>query len=213
MQHFCKGSVTVAHTLLLDCAGLDQGNGDPCNAGHILLQQCRVQEMGPVSKQAVPTPQMQQLCKGTISKEAMPTPQVQPLSGNNLPSAARLCQSDQGVAEPESAEEQQLLQQGITEEPGTVSKQAVLTPQLQHVSKGAVTIAYPLPLGCAGLIKGMVNQKVLPSPTLDMAPSMPPKTDTCLEQMLRPKPVPPLVLGRFISSSVPYKTIYHCQDL
>lgn len=56
---------------------------------------------------------------------------------------------------------------------------------------------------CVGLSKGMVNQKVLPSPTLDMAPREPPSTDTCLEHMLRPRPVPPLVRGRFMSSSVP----------
>ena len=49
----------------------------------------------------------------------------------------------------------------------------------------------------------MVNQKVLPSPSLDIAPKEPPRTDTCLEQMLSPSPVPPLVLGRFMSSSVP----------
>ena len=73
--------------------------------------------------------------------------------------------------------------------------------------------AHPLLPGCAGLIKGKVNQKVLPSPTLDMAPSMPPNTDTCLEQMLSPKPVPPLVLGRFMSSSVPCKTSSKFQHL
>ena len=54
-----------------------------------------------------------------------------------------------------------------------------------------------------GLSSGTVNQKVDPSPSLDMAPMRPPSTDTCLLQMLRPRPVPPLVLGRFMSSSVP----------
>lgn len=63
--------------------------------------------------------------------------------------------------------------------------------------------AHPLLVFCAGLIRGMVNQKVLPSPTLDIAPSTPPSTETCLEQMLNPRPVPPLVLGLFMSSSVP----------
>ena len=63
--------------------------------------------------------------------------------------------------------------------------------------------AYSLVVLCVGFNRGMVNQKVLPSPGLDMAPNRPPSTDTCLEQMLNPKPVPPLVLGRFMSSSVP----------
>lgn len=52
-------------------------------------------------------------------------------------------------------------------------------------------------------MRGMVNQKVVPCPTLDMAPIWPPSTATCLLQMLSPSPVPPLVLGLAISSSVP----------
>lgn len=63
--------------------------------------------------------------------------------------------------------------------------------------------SYSLGCVCVGLSSGMVNQKVLPSPSLDIAPKEPPRTDTCLEQMLSPSPVPPLVLGRFMSSSVP----------
>ena len=56
---------------------------------------------------------------------------------------------------------------------------------------------------CSGSSSGTVNQKVLPVWTLDMAPMWPPRTATCLEQMLRPRPVPPRLRGRRISSSVP----------
>ena len=50
-----------------------------------------------------------------------------------------------------------------------------------------------------------MNQKELPWPFLDMAPIWPRSTATCLLQIDRPKPVPPRLLGRFISSSVPYE--------
>ena len=49
----------------------------------------------------------------------------------------------------------------------------------------------------------MENQKVDPTPGLDRTPTRPPSTATCLLQMLRPSPVPPLLRGRFISSSLP----------
>lgn len=55
----------------------------------------------------------------------------------------------------------------------------------------------------SGVMTGMVNQKVDPTADLDTAPIWPPNTATCLLQMLRPRPVPPARLGRFISSSVP----------
>ena len=55
----------------------------------------------------------------------------------------------------------------------------------------------------SGVMTGMVNQKVEPTAGLETAPIWPPNTATCLLQMLRPRPVPPARLGRFISSSVP----------
>ena len=54
-------------------------------------------------------------------------------------------------------------------------------------------------------MRGMVNQKELPWPFLDMAPIWPRSTATCLLQMDSPSPVPPRLLGRFMSSSVPCK--------
>lgn len=55
----------------------------------------------------------------------------------------------------------------------------------------------------SGSSRGTVNQKLEPTPTLEMAPICPPNTETCLLQMLSPKPVPPCVRGLCISSSVP----------
>ena len=76
---------------------------------------------------------------------------------------------------------------------------------------GSGWVAYSLAADWGGLRRGMVNQKVLPSPGLDMAPRKPPSTETCFEQMLRPSPVPPLVLGRFMSSSVPWRQHRQCK--
>ena len=58
----------------------------------------------------------------------------------------------------------------------------------------------------SGVMSGMVNQKVDPTAGLDAAPMRPPRTATCLLQMLRPRPVPPACRGRRISSSVPCST-------
>ena len=58
----------------------------------------------------------------------------------------------------------------------------------------------------SGKMTGMVNQKVDPKAALEDAPICPPSTATCLLQMLRPRPVPPALLGRFMSSSVPCTT-------
>ena len=58
----------------------------------------------------------------------------------------------------------------------------------------------------SGKMTGMVNQKVDPKAALEDAPIWPPSTATCLLQMLRPRPVPPALLGRFMSSSVPCTT-------
>mmetsp|Transcript_7746 Transcript_7746/g.23274 ORF Transcript_7746/g.23274 Transcript_7746/m.23274 type:complete len:660 (-) Transcript_7746:2057-4036(-) len=62
----------------------------------------------------------------------------------------------------------------------------------------------PRPAVCASACcSGIVNQNTEPRPKHEYAPMRPPRTPTCLEQMLNPRPVPPLVRGFFISSSVP----------
>ena len=47
---------------------------------------------------------------------------------------------------------------------------------------------------------------MLPVEGRERAPIWPPRTATCLLQMLRPRPVPPLLRGLFISSEVPCNT-------
>jgi len=55
----------------------------------------------------------------------------------------------------------------------------------------------------SGTRRGMQNQKMDPTLGLDSTPTRPPSTLTCLLQMLNPRPVPPRLRGRLISSSVP----------
>lgn len=76
-------------------------------------------------------------------------------------------------------------------------------PVCSRLQEAVVRVTHVAVASGSGIRSGMQNQKMEPVFSFERTPTLPPRTLTCLLQMLKPRPVPPRLRGLLISSSVP----------